>query len=325
MYESLDPDQDSDPDEVAPLFKGRQGRSRESRIRAIENQREIEALGFKEEALNKCENKECELTNGLVEDEHSGDLVCTYCGVVQTIQGGLGFSSSILLKSVLSRPYLRPVHFRQRLAQLLCRDPSLPVRVLVAIKDELHNNRWKYRGSEKSYGKTTFSTVLHNLNLDRKQAKHWIQIRFRLDFPNPHPIIKYTCLKRLSARFAVISQCFQMSLFSKGPSPSCSYAHLKRRNILHLNYVAAQLWRLEDYEKEVDAKKEFPVVAPFLPQLSSDKQPHTNNCRWKVLIELAAKNFSIWSCPQTEEKFEFKWVFIPLTIHDIVLHFTGFY
>lgn len=295
-------------------IKGRQGRSKESRKRAAEHHIET-AESFQKIKENVSQCFDCHADFTLVEDHQSGDIVCTACGVVQPCGQGLGFMKNMFSNKTLSRPYFRPVHFRQRIAQLLCHDPKLPRDVIKQIGRELIENEHIYKGNEKTYGKFTFSQVLHRLSLDRKQAKHWIQIRQRLNF-SPLPPLLTISMRRLAARFFCISQAFQKTLFIPPKEKPKNY--LQRRNIINLNYTMVQLWRLEDAE-------EFCRIAPYLPQLSSDKQPNLNNNRWKILIEEVSQNFTHFEDPCTGEIYSFNWEYIPLSNQDIIKYFQGFH
>jgi len=294
--------------------KGRQGRSKASRLR---DKQHVEDKKKMEEHENKFVQKcmECMEENRLIEDHHSGDLICENCGVIQA-DGGLGFSDKMFSNLKMSKMYQREVHFQQRIASLLSTDPALPESVIEEIGKEIELNLDKYKGTTETFGKVTFSQVLSKLHLDRRLSRHWIQIRKRLGYKPSVPPINGSTLSKIKLRYQCISRAFSKCLYA--PNHSSKQHHLQRKNILNLNYVMVQLLRLEDQQS-------YKQLACFFPQLASDNQPQLNNKRWKILMEYCSTNFEQYSDPKVEENHDFHWEYKPLETQHIIQDIARFY
>jgi len=97
--------------------KGRQGRSHESRQRAAKNKKDFLATKpYLEQGCNEC------VQSSMVED--NGDLICQECGLVKEQSIPVGSAHGFPAKG---KGYRREVHFQQRGAKLMGRDPDLPL------------------------------------------------------------------------------------------------------------------------------------------------------------------------------------------------------
>jgi hypothetical protein len=298
--------------------KGRQGRSME-----VRRKKELERQGwyqgqryfFQSDQIPKC--RECGSQNCFVEDHSSGDLICTSCGVVSEELGGLGFVSNCFTHNPLvSKPYQKVVHFRQRISQLLCRDPEQEFDHLRMIRDYVIRENYRL-GNPSFYGIKTFSYICRALGLNPKIASHWMQIRKRLGiepscYPNPSPEL----LHRITMRYICVAHCFDSTLRRKrgeaSPNP------LKRNNVINLNYSIIQLIRME-------SESEFFRLAKFFPQLISHNQPALNNKRWEIILEECRTKYSKFSDPLRGEPFSFDWPYKPILVEDLVKYFYFFY
>lgn len=349
FFELLERAFEMDSEQKKDRKRGRQGRSRESRQRAArvrDEWRTLDENRAKEgrAPLVSYAQPECfECGGELIENRREGDLTCRECGLVQETKG-LGFSEHIPIRvKNKSKPYQRVVHFRQRYAQLVGKDPPIP--------DELFDEIWaKIKELEiplKTFGKKDFSRVLKELG--RQEAKrlsaNWIQVRRRMnalllddirfekekegvecgELPDQLelPLLPADpCLlfKRLCARYQCIDRVFQDELWSEegeGARPDYSLspearkkALLKRRNIVNVNYLAVQMLRLE-------SEQLFREWGKFFPQLTSKKQPQTNNERWRLLILKLETRYSLFGIPRTEETLKLTWEFRELTREEI--------
>lgn len=294
--------------------KGRQGRSAESRERAKRIKEEWRSM-VRQGLVQDDEEPVCKECNDpdLIEDQHSGDLICTNCGIVQ-ISKGLGFNCLVTQKTKFSKPYQPLVHFRQRLAQLTGKDPLINDEIWEKLKTVIETRKL----DDSRLGKKTISKLLIELKLPRRLSANWIQVRSRLNL-EPHPPEiddPETLWKRLNARYFCVTIAFQRTLKKLGPQESKG-RNLFRKNIINVNYSFLQLLRQEN----PDFLEHF---GKFFPQLSSKEQPGRNNKRWKILMEYCKKNYETYSCPKTGERFKFKWDFFPLSTLDIMEHCVYF-
>lgn len=287
--------------------KGRQGRSRESRERAKRAREETREMLL--DQWDDC--KDCKKFDFL-EDGVTGDVVCSNCGLVQSAKG-LEFCSNIAIRvKNKSKPYQRVVHFRQRYAQLVGTDPWISEELFEDIlfkTDELGL-------TGDSFGKKSFSKVLKELNPKTKRlSANWIQVRRRMGLETPSEVEDPDLLyKRLCARYQCIDVVFQEKLWNAGGEKDA----LHRRNIVNVNYLIAQMLRLESEDL-------FRAWGKFLPQLSSKKQPWTNNARWKILTQELQGRFKLFSNRRTEERIPLTWEYKELTKEDIDLYCSGFH
>lgn len=295
--------------------KGRQGRSLEVRKR-----KELERQGwfqgkkyFYSSNLPQC--RECGDTDSFVEDHSSGDLICSSCGVVSEEMGGLGFYSKCFSYPITSKPYQKVVHFRQRISQLLCRDPEQEYEHLFLLRQYILDNH-EQMGNPTFYGIKTFSFICRKIGLNPKIASHWMQIRKRLgitpfcDLPSP------SIIHRITMRYICIAHCFDRTLKRKRGEKDQN--NLKRNNVINLNYSIIQLIRMESEE-------EFIRLAKFFPQLISHNQPGLNNKRWEIILKECREKYSYFSDPLRGEPFFFDWPFKPILVEDLVKYFYFFY
>lgn len=295
-------------------FKGRQGRSKENRQKARSTKKENEDLTV-DYCPNQCPN--CD-GNEWIEDYRSGDVVCAECGRVES-ERGLGLSVNFNYRTkVKSKPYQKVVHFRQRMAQLLGRDPDIKEEIWAPLEEEI--KRTMTKEEIERMGKKKFAEVLKRLNLPgtKRLSANWIQARRRLNcFELPHEVDDLTGLyKRLCARYSCVSNVFRETLYSpKGERPKENL--LERRNILNVNYVTLQILRME-------SEPVWKVWAKYFPQLVSRKQPQKNNQRWKIIVEICKKRYPRYGHPRTEEEIFFEWNYIEFTREEINKHCTFF-
>jgi len=286
--------------------KGRQGRSRENRLRAQNSKKENRQLQV--EWVTKC--PQCDGME-YIEDHRTGDVICAECGRVES-EKGLGLSTTLNPRvMVKSKPYQKLVHFRQRMAQLLGKDPKIRSVLWNQIEKEILDSMTL---EEIEYmGKKKFSEVLKRLNLPqtKRLSANWIQARRRLGCTEvPSEVSDLPLLyKRLCARYQCVASVFQETLFSpQGEKPKENL--LERRNIMNVNYVTLQILRLESEE----IWREW---AKYFPQLVSKKQPNKNNLRWKIIIDICKKRYKTFSFSRTEEEIKLDWRYIEFTKEEI--------
>lgn len=296
--------------------KGRQGRSAESRMRSQksrDNWRTMVRQGIiQEERDPVC--KEC-FGDELMEDGRSGDVVCLTCGVVQSSQG-LGFDCCVPVKVKPSKPYQPLVHFRQRQAQLVNRDPRIQKKTWKKLEREILSRNFPEE-ELKILGKKKLSHILIEMKMPRRLSANWIQVRLRLGLEPSPPTPENADLlwKRMNGRYFCLTNAFFHTL--KKRDDLSHSKNLSRKNIINVNYSFLQLLRLENPDF-------LSLFGIFFPQLSSKEQPGRNNKRWKILMEYCEKNYKNYSCPKTNEPFYFNWKFIPLTSLEIMEHCTFF-
>lgn len=296
--------------------KGRQGRSKEVRERKEREKREREMiLGPQQSPLSTCVGG-CKNPTFL-EDHASGDLICMECASVQS-SGGLSFGDNDNSSKTNSKPYMRIVHWRQRLAQMRTIDPEQKQEHVDMIGEFI---REKFEGEKNPafIGKSTFASICRKLNLDPKISTHWIQLRKRLGI---EPFLDENCFDpeigaRVNMRYFCVSIAFQNTLQKKGSKLVKVTEELLRNNVMNLNFVIVQLFRLESEEL-------FRKLAKYLPQLISQKQPRINNMRWRVIMEYCKTHYSVVSDPVKGNFFSFEWKYIPLTTSDLLSYFYFF-
>jgi len=280
---------------------GRQGRSRETRLRIANLPK------FEETDYRTCPN--CNSYNCFVEDYTSGDLICRECGVVREGKG-LGLTQHILIKRNPSKKYQRIVHFKQRLAMLLGRGPQLSKEQLNRIWIEIE----KDPNLDCCMGKKSLAAILSKIGMEPKLANHWIQVRQRLalwPYPLPTDLLPEQ-LERMKMRYLCIEAGFVENL---GGCP----APLGRKNIINLNYTLAQLLRLETPDFV------YKYFAPFLPQLTGKDQPAMNNRRWQMIVEWCSVNRAFYTDPKTGLTYRFDWPYLPITKEEITSLQFGFF
>lgn len=224
------------------------------------------------------------------------------------------FANGITPPKNPSKPYSRVVHLRQRLAQLTCRDPKQEDSVVYQIGQYIENH---FEPEVIPYiGKNTFASVCRKLGLKAKIATHWMSLRKELlMFPFiDKDDLPRQLLNNVTMRYYCISQAFLHTLKKQTPSDR---SPLKRNNVINLNYVMIQLFRLE-------GEQWFQVLAKFLPQLISFHQPRLNNERWKILIEYCREHYPMVEDPIRGTCYRFFWDFLELTEQDIIKHFFYF-
>lgn len=310
-------------DEVVRI-KGRQGRSAEVRRRkTLEREYWVDVRArdgsiYQERrspVANIMECIQCKATDKFVEDHASGDMICSNCGVIQST-GGLYFSQHTIFTHPMSKPYQKVVHFRQRISQLLCRDPEQDPEHIERIGDYIRQNELTL-GTTETYGIKTFSMICRQVGLNPKIASHWMQIRKRLGFGlGLVPQIDPGVLLRITMRYICISHCFEARLKRRKGDPIVP--SLKRNNVINLNYSIIQLIRIESEEHYIR-------LAKFFPQLISQNQPDLNNKRWKILLEDCRLKYQHFSDPLKGDHYQFDWPYKPITVDDLVKHFYFFH
>lgn len=311
--------------------KKRQGRNKESRKRAKRVSKELKFLNPKYDVCTECGLED------FVEDSSSGDVICSQCGLIQSAKG-LGFSAFVQMRyNNKSKRYARVVHFRQRLAQMLLRDPLIEEPTWTELQRRILSDPALDR---EHFGKKAFSQVLKEMmpkenqrKLEKRKRKgkkpppnpykrlsaNWIQVRSRLNFGNLPPSLENEefYYERLCARYQCIDHVFQEKLWDE-KGERRSEQGLKRRNIINVNYIMVQLLRLESEEL-------FQLWGKFFPQLTSKRQPKINNLRWKILMEECAKRYSFFAIPKTGEIIRLEWEFKELTLEEIGKTCSFFY
>lgn len=321
-------------------MKGRQGRSKENREKA-KIKREENSKNQPEVCYGYGSCPDCNSVDEWREDHHSGDVVCGYCGRVDS-ERGMGLSANFNFRSnTKSKPYQKVVHFRQRMAQLLGRDPEIqeniwnPLEAL--IRKELTPSQIEMMGKKK------FAEMLKKLvadpsfqesflgaekykeikekNLDplkhgglgsiKRLSANWIQGRRRLNCEElPHDVEGLEELyKKLCSRYVCVANVFQEKLYCSAGEKSKESA-LERRNILNVNYVTLQLLRLENIEV-------WKAWAKYFPQLVAKKQPEKNNKRWKTIIDCCKSRYMLYAPARTEEPTPLHWEFHEFSREEI--------
>lgn len=283
--------------------KGRQGRSRESRKRAEENRRLFNAGQPKDPNQHICD--ECKSPH-LVED--NGDLICGECGLVKDHHIPMFVAHG---KTPKGKGYLRDVHFQQRLAKLMGKDPLIDEEIVDKIGREIltreKNNNTNSFG--RTIGRKGISKICKHLGIDDKTADGWIQIRRRLGYEPYPPEIPTEIWERVKIRFSIITRVFDETLHI--PNATHKVSMLERCNITNLNYIMSQLFKLEDYQL-------YTELAKFLPQLSDPKQPMLNNTRWTMMIDyIIKKNLTTFTDKNTMRIHHFEWEYQRMTTEDI--------
>lgn len=278
--------------------KGRQGRNQESRERAKKTPKAPH---------NEIKCSDCKEECSLVYDHQSGDTICENSGIVVCMQG-FGASSMITHTKPISPGYKRLTHFQQRLAQLVGNGPQLSNKQIGQIFWEMNFSA----GNVDLAGKKTFREVIKSLGMKSKLGENWIQIRMKLFLlPVPNKLMMDPDLKeRLRMRYLCIENAFMMTLYV--PKRGKGTNQLKRKSIININYVIAQLLRLENEEA-------FLHFLQFLPQLAGTGQPLKNNIRWEILIDYCKIHYQRFSEPKHEKIFYFHWEYLPITEESLEL------
>lgn len=348
--EQLQPDFEEKQEEQEPVLflgrpylKNRQGRSRENRLRK-ENERRLQSLVEGVRGDSVCTNSACKATPVfLVDDYSTGDSICSECGAVQS-HFGLGQVTIPHMYSYggngrLGSGYKREVHFQVRIRQLTIRDPVLDPKLLTAIRkflwpEPFSNERLK--GLEAEYGPTdvwgpkTFRALFKREELAKqikenpdwggnRISQHWIQLRCRLEFEPNHVDISEDVERRMRARYRCVDRAF-MAICADPSSSSKEGGNGKRkeeprRNIYNLNYIGAQLLRMED----PDAFHEY---AKFLPQATNQRQPEVNNFYWAKIIDWCQKHARFIN--DKDQCCRIEWEYTPITETELFGLFSFF-
>ncbi len=283
--------------------KKRQGRSRESRERKLPNWEK-----------NDMRCRGCNQIS-FVEDHASGDLICDVCGVVYS-GGALFFNMNTLPNrnmGSVSKPYMRVVHYQQRMTQLLGNDPEVDEKVVERLREK-HKDLTE--DQIKTFGKRSFAKSLREEKLDPKIACHWIQLRIALDWEYPLECFNEELLLRCKARYICLEKAFDNTLHIKQGGKKTN--KFQRKNIISLNFSIPMIIRMESPEV-------FKSIAKYFPQQTNSGQPEINNERWKILIEYCQKHYNVMEMPVKDIIFHFDWPFLPITYGDVIGYFSHFY
>lgn len=269
--------------------KGRQGRNKASRERARNAPRPPPNVIV----CALCPDSE------ILEDEATGDTICTGCGLVVD-RSGMNSSNYILNTCKCSPPYSRVVHWNQRVSQTNARGPKFSreqVRQTWEVLDDMMQGRTelppklslKREELLDRAGRKTFGYIFEKvLGYPKKTANCWIQMRRRLQKYVHLPSVEKDWIgpaltERLRARYQCVEMAFEKILYlRKGEAKQ--KGSLKRKSIICINYIMAQLFLMEDPEK-------YEVVLPYLNQLSGKDQIDINNQRWKLLMDYCQEHF----------------------------------
>lgn len=184
-----------------------------------------------------------------------------------------------------SEPYKRATHLRQRIAMLTGNDAKLDQDVIDDIEDWLCTKKNGLDVGLNQIGYKWIKRACVSLKIDPKKAGFWIQIRARI-LRNPDKHLLYArfdpqLVADMETRFECISHAFDMTVQNYcGPIPS-----LRRRNIISLSYILAQLLLACD-------PGAFGQYSRFLGQGLANTQPQMNNMRWELMINFCKKYHS---------------------------------
>lgn len=292
------------------MKKGRQGRSRETRLRR-RNEKYYQRLTNKETNLKDqdyCKN--CTSSIDLVIEDKTSSIICMNCGMIEQIWNTKeqGLTDPISK----SKPYERVVHYQQRLSSVKGIDPKICKKDLKKIQIFLQDPRNKvFVGPDLSLvGWQAIKSAVKELKLNSVYSSRWVQIRSRLNFIDyvETANIPGDLENILKLRFIFVSEAFDRTILNNNPDKD-----LSRKNMLNLNYVIPQLIRLESEDL-------FREIARFFPQNRSEHQPASNNQRWKIIINYCSENFTkIYH--YKSETIDLKWNYQPLLTEDILNYF----
>ena len=236
--------------------KGRQGRTTQKRLE-MQKMRENQRKNSPEKIEPKCYR--CASYN-LVEDDHSGDVICTDCGIVQ-----LGHGLEIRVNDIpsakrYSQDYSRKTHLNQRIKNLQIRDVKISKRIIRAIykKCKKENIDLEHM-NKKDISNMVREMKLCDKNNASKVSRSYLQIKKRLGY-----LDRDYCLDDIDEDvWEIIRMRFDMV--------SVEFDRLKkenlidRSNIITINFLIREFLRIED-------KSYLPLFSKYLTQFKENKK-----------------------------------------------------
>jgi hypothetical protein len=314
----------------------RQGRSMECRAK-----KEAELKKEKETADQKPYSKPYDYRcincrqQELITD--GGINICSNCGAEQEKIGfGVSNNDDHLLEGTLEqdhlppipmfnkyRGYQREVHYAVRIRQFMTLDPVLHPKLISILMEFIWEGKTIAKkelidqlGPIEFWGPKSFRWIFNQPYWKeiflkepgwggKRVCQHWIQIRKRLEIFPYQVDLDPNVLFYMNNRYWWIAKAFVALKEKHG-----------RRNIYNLNYIIAQLLRMEAEDND------FKVLGKFLPQALSNKQPAENNRRWEEIIGWCQKNATY----RNDDKvcLKFKWKYQPIT-EDEMKNIFGYF
>lgn len=302
--------------------KGRQGRSKETRLRR-RKEKFIQAKLLKTQKIEEfrvCRN--CHSEDYILQDDRNSSMICINCGLVIEDVWNTKTMTNMICDSFGSNngsnPYEREVHYQQRLSSVQGKDPEVEEEDIRKIQNflELEENR-KIRGASLYFcGWQSIKEAVKKLKLNPVYSSRWVQIRSRFYINGIDKEVvtipdQYTNVLKL--RFILVSQAFDKTIFNNNNN---NQQQLSRKNMINLNFLIPCLIRLESEEL-------FRDTAKFFPQNKSEHQPEINNQRLEIIINYCRDNFSRLYVFK-EEHYNLKWEYKPITTSDIINYFIYF-
>lgn len=244
----------------------RQGRTSAKRLEKKierENQRKNQAEVI--DPVCKCGGRD------MVEDDHSGDVVCTSCGLVQEGSGLMIRVNDMPSAKRYSADYARKTHFEQKIKQLTIRDVKISKKVL----DGIVTHCAEVKKDLRSLSKKDISSIVQcltkvckngkskklcdNRSTASKISRSYLQIKDKLGI-----LEKDYCLNKLDEdiwdvlrmRFDMVSKEFDL-MKKEGL--------VERENIINLNFLIRKFLEAEDPDY-------LELFDKYIPQFKKNKK-----------------------------------------------------
>lgn len=233
-------------------------------------------------------------------NDRNGDRVCVNCGMVLETNNIVSVEPKVLLsqyQKVIQASYKHVFHWNERIAQLNCTDPEIPVAQWTKILHvwKLYNDRFVHRLFTKS-------TVIDLLTLTDKYYKHdrktslrriyterWISIRFYLTGQRP-PSLTMEYISEIEKMFLLVVFNWNELRHAKDcktPSNKCHKLELGcRKNLPNYNFMHRQFIYHLNATHHDSAKFEWTYeLLPYLPTLKTKSRLEELNRRWIEMEE----------------------------------------
>jgi len=307
-----------EPKKIIQEYKRRQGRSEASRQLTVSH---TEALfkkygkGGNASYVFLC--PDCYTDEFIVSDNHTGEFVCTECGLVIECCGRIDQGIIPFGRFNNSKRYRTRNYARERISQINNRDPWIWNDEMEIIEESIKTIP---KNIIERYGKLEFGRLCKKLPRPndptktlgyRKYGERWIQIRIRLGLPMPfYYEMPPDYVLMLSDRTDIASDCYN-DHFSGKTIDGIKFG----KNIISTSYLFVQFLRMHDL---YDDTWRIYINVSYSPNKLEEY-----NTKWKMMVEIL----------KTHQKYQFyfekgtegdiisrrcySWEYMPLKLHDI--------
>jgi hypothetical protein len=199
----------------------------------------------------------------LLENDASGDCVCTGCGVVVDRSAALGTDYNDFERVCPgAKARTRENYMRERMSQWTMGEPSIPSVDREKLRAAFNRGFGSYPESDGVFEfdpalpKHTVREIIIRAGLStKKYTEKWLTIRSKLLGADPHPLPSPDLVHFIIERFKKIVQIWQCN-----SSVLCPPGH-GRKSLFNYNYIIRQLLLLHSVEAYNTHCAWFPVLA----------------------------------------------------------------